>query len=118
MHDHFYYTYILASRTHALYIGVTGNLERRMQEHRSREGKGFAARYACDRLVWFERHASPTTAITREKELKGWTRSRKIGLIERENQTWVDLSETWGGPVEPYAASAKEATADPSLRSG
>ena len=96
MHERVYYTYIVASRTRALYIGVSSDLDRRLRQHRSREGDGFTARYRCDRLVWFERFADPRAAITREKQLKGWTRVKKVALIQQENATWADLSADWG----------------------
>lgn len=89
-----YCTYIMASRSHTLYIGVTGNLHRRVYEHKWRE-HGFTARYSCDRLVWFERHQFVQRAIAREKELKGWRRAKKIALIEATNSSWVDLSRDW-----------------------
>jgi putative endonuclease len=97
MRDRCYYAYIMASRTRVLYIGVTGSIERRAAQHKSRKSKSsFTAQYRCDRLVWFERFTSPRAAIARETELKGWRRVRKIELIERENPTWLDLSEDWG----------------------
>lgn len=96
MQDRCYYTYIVASRTHVIYIGMTGNIEHRMAQHRNHAFDGFTAKYRCDRLVWFERYTSPSSAIAREKELKGWGRARKIELIEAENPTWADLSENWG----------------------
>ena len=99
MRERVYYTYIVASRTHVLYIGITNNLDRRMYEHRSGQGDGFASRYGCNRLVWFERYVDPLRAITREKELKGWARARKIALIEQENRTWADLSAQWGSLI-------------------
>jgi putative endonuclease len=91
-----YYTYIVASRSHTLYIGVTSNIEQRIWQHKNRTHQGFSATYNCNRLVWFETYTSAITAITREKELKGWRRARKIELIERANPTWTDLSENWG----------------------
>jgi putative endonuclease len=96
MPDRCYYTYIVASRTRVLYIGVAGNIERRMTEHKERDSKSFTATYQCNRLVWFERYTSPSAAIAREKQLKGWRRAKKIELIQQENPTWVDLSEDWG----------------------
>lgn len=96
MHEVFYYTYIVASRTHALYVGMTNDLERRVFEHKEGRTPGFAAQYRCNRLVWFERYASAGGAIAREKQLKGWRRSKKLAWIERENPTWIDLSEGWG----------------------
>jgi putative endonuclease len=105
-----YYTYIVASRSHTLYIGFTGNLEQRIWQHKNKIYEGFSAKYNCNRLVWFERYTHPGTAIAREKQLKGWLRARKIDLIESANPTWLDLSENWGKPIDPPA--------DPSLRSG
>jgi putative endonuclease len=64
---------------------VTGNLLKRVFQHKLREHEGFTARYNCDRLVWFERHQFVQDAIAREKELKGWSRSKKIALIESIN---------------------------------
>ena len=91
-----YYTYIVASRSHTLYIGVTSNLEQRIWQHKNKAHEGFTANYNCNRLVWFETYSNAATAITREKELKGWRRARKIELIEKSNPTWTDLSENWG----------------------
>ena len=95
MHDRCYFTYIMASRSHTLYVGVTGSLQRRVFEHKRKEHGGFTARYNCDRLVWFEMHQDVQQAIAREKELKGWRRSKKIALIESTNPAWVDLSRDW-----------------------
>jgi len=86
-----FYTYIMASRTRVIYVGVTNDLWRRVLEHRRGEGSGFAARYQCGRLVWFEAHAGGARAIAREKELKGWIWLRKIVLIEEGNKGWEDL---------------------------
>jgi putative endonuclease len=101
-----YYVYILASRSRNLYIGVTGDLDRRILEHKNKLVRGFTSRYNIHRLVYYEVYGNVTSAIAREKELKGWRREKKIVLIERENPTWDDLSEGTGR------------TADPSLRSG
>jgi len=90
-----YSTYIMASRSHTLYIGVTGDLLRRVFQHKWKEHEGFTARYNCDRLVWFESYPEVQRAIAREKELKGWRRARKIALIEAANPAWVDLSRDW-----------------------
>ncbi len=95
MHQGAYCTYIMASRSHTLYIGVTGDLPQRVFQHKWREHEGFTARYNCDRLVWIERHHDVNEAIAREKELKGWRRSKKIVLIEASNPTWEDLSRNW-----------------------
>jgi putative endonuclease len=90
-----YYTYIMASRSHTLYIGVTGDLVKRIFEHKWREHDGFTARYNCDRLVWFEAHEDANVAIAREKQLKGWRSGKKIALIETANPAWIDLSRKW-----------------------
>jgi putative endonuclease len=100
MDEKVYCTYIVASRSHTLYIGITGNLTKRVFEHKQRAHKGFSAKYNCNRLVWFERFTSPTGAIAREKQLKGWIRAKKIALIEKSNPTWNDLSEGWFG-IDP-----------------
>ena len=100
MHEGSYFTYIVASRSRTLYIGVTGNLRKRVFEHKWKEHEGFTARYNCDRLVWFERFQNVQAAIAREKELKGWLRSKKIALIESQNPGWLDLSREWYD-VEP-----------------
>jgi putative endonuclease len=100
MHEGSYCTYIMASRSHTLYIGVTGDLHKRVFQHKWKELGGFTARYNCDRLVWLERHQDIRRAIAREKELKGWKRARKLALIEAENPTWADLSRNWYD-VEP-----------------
>ena len=95
MGERTYCAYIMASRSRTLYVGVTGNLLRRVFEHKWKEHDGFTARYNCDRLVGFERHQDVHRAIAREKELKGWRRAKKIALIESANAAWVDLSHDW-----------------------
>jgi putative endonuclease len=90
-----YYVYIMASPSRVLYIGVTNNLERRVYEHRQKLIEGFTKRYNITRLVWFETTPSIEAAITREKQLKGWLRARKIVLIELMNPEWRDLSDDW-----------------------
>jgi putative endonuclease len=107
--DHHYFVYIMASRSHVLYCGMTNSIRRRVEEHRNGSTEGFAATYNCNRLVWFEHYQYVYNAIDREKQIKNWSRAKKIALIERENPTWVDLSAAW-----------REETADPStpLRSG
>jgi len=102
-----YFTYIVASRSHTLYIGVTGDLQRRIFEHKWKEHDAFTELYNCDRLVWFETYQDILNAIAREKQLKGWRRERRIVLIEKTNPAWVDLSRDWYD-VEP--ADLKRAT--------
>jgi len=80
-----YYVYILASRRGVLYAGITNSLERRMAEHKSGEIPGFTKRYKANRLVYWEEYGDVTAAIVREKEIKGWTRAKKIALIKAQN---------------------------------
>ena len=89
--EHHYFVYILSSLSRTLYIGVTNHLNRRVQEHREGIADSFTKRYNIHRLVYFERFQYIGNAITREKELKGWLREKKIALIEAENPTWKDL---------------------------
>src|ERR1700677_537069 len=97
-----YYTYIVASRSHTLYVGITSEIEIRVRQHREGRFDGFSKKYNCNRLVWFERYGDVHDAIAREKQLKGWTRAKKIALIERDNPPWIDLSAEWGKPMKMY----------------
>jgi putative endonuclease len=90
-----YYVYILASHSRALYVGVTNDLERRTQQHRSRAHVSFTNRYGITKLVFFEVWTNIVGAISREKTLKRWPRSRKYRLIEFMNPDWRDLSIDW-----------------------
>jgi putative endonuclease len=94
--EHTYYTYIMASVSGTLYIGITNSIEVRVRQHKLGELEGFSAQYKCNRLVYFERYGEVGMAIGREKQLKGWRRSKKITLIESMNPRWKDLSESWG----------------------
>ena len=93
--DHQYHVYIMASRSKTLYVGVTSDLRRRMQQHKEKQVAGFTARYNIDRLVYVEATGDVNAAIFREKEIKGWTREKKIALIESVNLGWADLAENW-----------------------
>jgi putative endonuclease len=90
-----FWIYILASASRVLYTGVTNDLAKRLVEHRTGITKGFADRYNCKRLVYYEVTEDAIAAITREKQIKGWVRRRKIALIEAINPDWKDLSEQW-----------------------
>ena len=85
-----YTVYILASKNRRLYIGVTNNLELRVAQHRLGV-HGFTARYRIRRLVYYETTGDVRAAIAREKELKGWTRAKKLALISSMNPAWDDL---------------------------
>ena len=90
-----YYVYILASRkAGAIYIGVTNDIVRRVFEHRTTITRSFTSKYNITRLVWFEIYQDPTTAISREKELKKWKRTWKVELIEAGNPSWDDLYDS------------------------
>jgi putative endonuclease len=87
-----YYVYLLASGKHGtLYAGVTRDLIKRVYQHRTKATPGFTSRYGVSHLVWFESYDDPTSAITREKEIKKWRRDWKIALIEETNPHWTDL---------------------------
>lgn len=88
-----YYVYIMTNRSLTLYVGVTNNLERRVYEHTHHLLPGFTSRYNLNRLVYFEATSDITSAITREKQIKGWTRNKKIDLITALNPKWHDLAE-------------------------
>jgi putative endonuclease len=102
MEERMYYTYIVASRSHNFYVGVTSGIEVRVLQHKNGHFDGYSKKYNCNRLVWFERYPSILDAIAREKQLKGWSRAKKIALIERDNPAWVDLSEEWGKPMKMF----------------
>jgi putative endonuclease len=94
-----FWVYIVASQTGTLYVGMTNNIERRMREHKSGEVEGFASKYRCNRLVYWESFDEVQRAINREKQLKGWTRAKKIELLESMNPRWADLAEKWGAEM-------------------
>ena len=80
MFEVMYYTYIVASRSHNFYVGVTSKLEARIRQHREGDFDGYSKRYRCNRLVWFERHSSVHMAFAREKQLKGMVPSEEDRL--------------------------------------
>lgn len=87
-----YYVYILTShRNGTLYIGVTSNLIRRIQEHKASIAKGFTEKYNVHNLVYYEQTNDVNSALAREKSLKKWNRDWKIQLIEKDNPNWNDL---------------------------
>jgi putative endonuclease len=96
------YVYMMQSPSRrALYIGVTGNLAKRVSEHRQHLFQGFSATYNTTRLVYFERFSDIRSAIDRETQLKHWRRSKKEWLIQQMNSTWRDLAEDWGQQFLP-----------------
>ena len=89
-----YYVYIMSNwNNKVVYIGVTNNLKRRVYEHKTGIVEGFTKKYHVHKLVYFDSTTDVYSAITREKQLKGWKRERKNALIEEKNPLWEDLSE-------------------------
>ncbi len=87
-----YFVYILTNGRHTvLYTGVTSKLIQRIHQHRTHAAQGFTARYNVEKLVYFERHDHPDSAIAREKQLKVGSRARKAALINAANPEWRDL---------------------------
>ncbi|HEY7481483.1 MAG TPA: GIY-YIG nuclease family protein [Gemmatimonadales bacterium] len=104
-----YYVYILASKSHTLYVGSTSHLLYRIDQHRHGLIPGFTARYRVHRLVWWDSTPNARAAVARERELKSWRREKKIQLIETTNPAWRDLALDW------FPSTSGQ---DPSLRSG
>jgi len=87
-----YCVYILANqRNGTLYIGVTGNLQKRIWEHKQKLVEGFTKKYDINKLVYYEQTESVYSAIQREKQMKKWNRKWKLNLIEKNNPQWRDL---------------------------
>jgi putative endonuclease len=93
--------YILSSLSRTLYVGVTRDLPKRVAMHRAGTYGGFTHRYRVNRLVYYEVTTNIRSAIEREKEIKGWSRNRKIELIESVNAGWEDLAADTLGPLSP-----------------
>ena len=100
--------YIMASASRVLYTGVTRNLVGRVAAHKERKVPGFTKRYKTTGLVYFETTTDIRAAIRREKQIKGWARARKVGLIESVNPRWMDLSDGWFRGRRESAASGFE----------
>ena len=94
-----YFVYIMANGGGVLYVGMTSNLEARVDQHKNKRLDGFTKRYNVTRLVYFEATNDVLAAIAREKQIKGWRRAKKITLIESMNSQWRDLSEDWRAPA-------------------
>lgn len=94
----------MSSKSGTIYTGMTNNLYTRVMQHRRREIPGFTARYNVTRLVYYETFSNALDAIRRETQIKGWTRKKKLDLIESMNPRWKDLSEGWGEllPTRPW----------------
>lgn len=90
-----YYLYIMASYRGTLYIGVTNDLERRVHEHRTGAAPDFSEKYNTSKLVYDEATSDIISAIAREKQLKHWSRRKKVALIESMDPEWIDLAGEW-----------------------
>ena len=91
-----YFVYILSNWDDSvLYIGVTSNLAKRLYEHRNGLADGFTKKYNVHKLVYYEYTNDVYSAISREKQLKKWMRSKKNALIAKMNPNWIDLSTEW-----------------------
>ncbi|MEK7479246.1 MAG: GIY-YIG nuclease family protein [Patescibacteria group bacterium] len=88
-----YYVYIVTNKRNTVfYTGVTNNLERRMWEHKDKKTPGFTAKYNINKLIYYEIFSNPEDAITAEKKIKGWTRAKKLRLVQEMNPTLTDLT--------------------------
>ena len=90
-----YYVYTLASRSRTLYVGITNRLLERVKQHREGTMPSFTRQYRIHRLVYFETYRDVKAAIACEKQIKSFTRAKKIALIEARNPTWEDLAAEW-----------------------
>ena len=96
MNEKNYYVYILTNDWgNVMYVGMTSNIERRLYEHKQELADGFTKRYHVHKLVYYEQTNDAYAAVTRERQLKGWTRKRKNELVETVNPNWEDLSTSW-----------------------
>ena len=90
-----YYVYIMTNQSRTLYVGVTNNVKRRVEQHRTGIEEGFTHRYKIDVLVYVEAFSDVYSAIIREKQIKHWRRGKKLALIALDNPEWRDLSDGW-----------------------
>lgn len=89
MHESF--VYIMSNRSKTLYVGMTNDIRRRVNEHKSKMIPGFTEKYNLTKLVYCEKYKDIWDAIAREKQIKGWKRAKKISLIETINPQWQDF---------------------------
>jgi len=107
MKIHLYHIYILANKNHTvLYTGVTDDLARRTFEHKKKLLKGFTEKYNVDKLLYFEKFDFIDLAIAREKQIKGYSRAKKVALINKLNPEWKDLYED--GKIEVPSSEKKD----------
>ena len=107
-----YYVYIMASRSLTLYTGVTGDLYHRALQHKKGEIEGFTKKYRINRLVYYETFKYVNNAIAREKQIKAWTRAKRLALIKTMNPAWQDLAEGWGTATKPQIPRSQNQSAE------
>ena len=95
-----YYVYIMASRSLTLYTGVTGDIYHRALQLKAGEIEGFTKKYHINRLLYYETFKYVNNALAREKQVKAWTRAKRLALIKAMNPAWQDLAEGWGEPTK------------------
>jgi putative endonuclease len=104
-----FFVYIMTNgpKPAVLYAGVTGNLPHRVWQHKKKLFEGFTSRYNLTSLVYYEEFVYPDAAIAREKEIKSWSRRKKIRLIEGMNPRWDDLARDWQDVYKPVGTSLR-----------
>ena len=90
-----YWVYIMSNQAKCLYTGMTGDLHRRVYQHKKKLLPGFSSRYNFHLLVFFESTSDARVALNREKQIKGWSRRKKLELIRGSNPAWEDLAKDW-----------------------
>jgi putative endonuclease len=91
-----WYVYIISNNAHTLYTGMTDNLPRRVFQHKTKTFRNaFTARYTFDRLVYFDTLSSKREAAKRERQIKTWSRAKRVALIQAKKPNWLDLSTSW-----------------------
>ena len=103
-----FFVYIMTNGPKAatIYVGITGDLVRRVWQHKNKVIPGFTSRYNLTQLVFYECFVYPDAAIAREKEIKAWRRSKKIALIDSMNPRWEDLARDWQNRFQPKLGAA------------
>jgi putative endonuclease len=94
-----FWVYVMSSKSGTLYTGITNSFDRRVFEHKHHLTPGFTAKYDCTRLLYLEEYSDVRSAIAREKQIKAWTRAKKLERIESLNPHWNDLAEHWGAQL-------------------
>jgi len=93
--DYSFHLYIMASKSRRLYTGMTKGLWARVKDHKEGKMEGFTKKHQINRLVYFESFKYVKNCIDREKQVKDWTRAKRVALIQSLNPTWEDLAEDW-----------------------